>query len=207
MGCGAPIEASDAGPRSARAPAGGTPARTTVLFADVSGSTAVAERMDPEAVKALVDRAAMRLGQEVTAPRRNRRQVHRRQRDGDVRSARGARGRRRAGGAAPGWPCRRRWARSTRTCARPTVHRSTCASASNTGEVAGRRRRDEAYTVIGDTVNVAAQAPERRPARQRDRRGARRSARRRGAVRYEQRSSRSSSRARRSRCRPGRHWA
>ena len=37
----------------------------TVLFADLSGYTAVAERMDPEAVKGLVDRALMRLGAEV----------------------------------------------------------------------------------------------------------------------------------------------
>ena len=37
----------------------------TVLFADLSGYTAVAERMDPEAVKSLVDRALMRLGAEV----------------------------------------------------------------------------------------------------------------------------------------------
>ena len=37
----------------------------TVLFADLSGYTAFAERMDPEAVKALVDRALMRLGREV----------------------------------------------------------------------------------------------------------------------------------------------
>jgi predicted ATPase/class 3 adenylate cyclase len=39
--------------------------RVTVLFADLSGYTAVAERMDPEAVKSLVDRALRRLGQEV----------------------------------------------------------------------------------------------------------------------------------------------
>ena len=37
----------------------------TVLFADLSGYTAFAERMDPEAVKSLVDRALMRLGREV----------------------------------------------------------------------------------------------------------------------------------------------
>jgi class 3 adenylate cyclase/tetratricopeptide (TPR) repeat protein len=37
----------------------------TVLFADLSGYTAVAERMDPEATKALVDRSLRRLGQEV----------------------------------------------------------------------------------------------------------------------------------------------
>src|SRR4051812_890811 len=39
--------------------------RVTVLFADLSGYTSVAERMDPEAVKSLVDRVLMRLGQEV----------------------------------------------------------------------------------------------------------------------------------------------
>jgi class 3 adenylate cyclase/tetratricopeptide (TPR) repeat protein len=37
----------------------------TVLFADLSGYTAVAERMDPEAVKAMVERALRRLGSEV----------------------------------------------------------------------------------------------------------------------------------------------
>jgi class 3 adenylate cyclase/tetratricopeptide (TPR) repeat protein len=37
----------------------------TVLFADLSGYTAIAEQMDPEAVKSLLDRALRRLGQEV----------------------------------------------------------------------------------------------------------------------------------------------
>src|SRR3954449_942856 len=39
--------------------------KATVLFADLSGYTAVAERLDPEAVKSFVDRALQRLGQEV----------------------------------------------------------------------------------------------------------------------------------------------
>jgi class 3 adenylate cyclase/tetratricopeptide (TPR) repeat protein len=39
--------------------------QVTVLFADLSGYTAVAERMDPESVKALVDRCLRRLAQEV----------------------------------------------------------------------------------------------------------------------------------------------
>src|ERR671922_2199900 len=39
--------------------------RATVLFADLSGYTAAAERMDPEAVKALVDRTLRRLGDEI----------------------------------------------------------------------------------------------------------------------------------------------
>ena len=39
--------------------------KATVLFADLSGYTAIAESMDPEATKALVDRALGRLGREV----------------------------------------------------------------------------------------------------------------------------------------------
>src|SRR6185295_736840 len=55
------------------APAWGSPAgalpeerrKATVLFADLSGYTAVAEGMDPEMVKSFIDRALQRLGQEV----------------------------------------------------------------------------------------------------------------------------------------------
>jgi class 3 adenylate cyclase/tetratricopeptide (TPR) repeat protein len=59
------------GARPDLAPPGATAAlpeerrKATVLFADLSGYTAVAERMDPETVKSLVDRALQRLGQEV----------------------------------------------------------------------------------------------------------------------------------------------
>jgi predicted ATPase/class 3 adenylate cyclase len=57
------------GPASAPAPAPAVPAeerrQVTVLFADLSGYTAMAERMDPESVKAVVERALRRLGQEV----------------------------------------------------------------------------------------------------------------------------------------------
>jgi class 3 adenylate cyclase/tetratricopeptide (TPR) repeat protein len=56
-GTATPARAPDRPPEERR--------QVTVLFADLSGYTAVAERMDPEAVKALVDRVLLRLGQEV----------------------------------------------------------------------------------------------------------------------------------------------
>ena len=68
MGCGAQLDQiASAAPPAPRADEQPPEERrqVTVLFADLSGYTAVAERMDPEAVKALVDRALMRLGQEV----------------------------------------------------------------------------------------------------------------------------------------------
>src|SRR5918998_1031079 len=68
MSCGAQLDQVAASPRPAPRPAEQPPEerrQVTVLFADLSGYTAVAERMDPEAVKTLVDRALMRLGREV----------------------------------------------------------------------------------------------------------------------------------------------
>jgi class 3 adenylate cyclase/tetratricopeptide (TPR) repeat protein len=78
MSCGAPLEGAapaPAAPQAAEesaaatvAPAASLPEerrQVTVLFADLSGYTAVAETMDPEAVKSLVDRCLRRLGQEV----------------------------------------------------------------------------------------------------------------------------------------------
>src|ERR671914_1993624 len=68
MACGTQLDqVAAAAPLPPRAPEQPPEERrqVTVLFADLSGYTAVAERMDPEAVKALVDRALMRLGQEV----------------------------------------------------------------------------------------------------------------------------------------------
>ena len=69
MNCGAALDGAAPAPA---APARGGPdippeerRQVTVLFADLSGYTAFAERMDPEAVKSLVDRALMRLGREV----------------------------------------------------------------------------------------------------------------------------------------------
>ena len=71
MSCGTGL-AGDAPPAPSPAP---TPSsielppeerrQVTVLFADLSGYTAAAEGMDPEAVKRFVDRALRRLGEEV----------------------------------------------------------------------------------------------------------------------------------------------
>ncbi|MFL5956020.1 MAG: adenylate/guanylate cyclase domain-containing protein [Solirubrobacterales bacterium] len=67
--CGTPLAAGAARPSPEPTPPEAPPAeerrQVTVLFADLSGYTAVAERMDPEAVKALVDRSLRRLGEEV----------------------------------------------------------------------------------------------------------------------------------------------
>ena len=80
MGCGAQLhDAPAAGQAPPQGPDTGRPHATapgpaalaeerrqvTVLFADLSGYTAAAERMDPEAVKAMVDRCLRRLGEEV----------------------------------------------------------------------------------------------------------------------------------------------
>jgi class 3 adenylate cyclase/tetratricopeptide (TPR) repeat protein len=69
---GSSLTAAPAAPAEAPAPDEPAPEAppeerrmATVLFADLSGYTAVAEQMDPEAVKSLIDRALRRLGQEV----------------------------------------------------------------------------------------------------------------------------------------------
>ncbi|HEX6586708.1 MAG TPA: adenylate/guanylate cyclase domain-containing protein [Solirubrobacterales bacterium] len=67
--CGSPLTDAGAGPEPRPEIAAEAPPeerrQATVLFADLSGYTAAAERMDPEAVKALVDRTLRRLGEEI----------------------------------------------------------------------------------------------------------------------------------------------
>src|SRR5919108_572810 len=69
MTCGTALDAGAPAPAAPVLDAAAIPPeerrQVTVLFADLSGYTAFAERMDPEAVKSLVDRALLRLGQEV----------------------------------------------------------------------------------------------------------------------------------------------
>src|SRR5215211_5200798 len=64
MTCGTQLDGVPAAPPVAEPPPEER-RQVTVLFADLSGYTAVAERLDPEAVKALIDRALLRLGEEV----------------------------------------------------------------------------------------------------------------------------------------------
>jgi class 3 adenylate cyclase/tetratricopeptide (TPR) repeat protein len=63
----APGETPAAAPAATAPPAAPPEERrlATVLFADLSGYTAAAERLDPEAVKAMVDRTLRRLGEEI----------------------------------------------------------------------------------------------------------------------------------------------
>src|SRR6266851_38734 len=70
MNCGASLETAPAPGPTAPAPArppllSEERRQVTVLFADVSGYTAMSERMDPEDVKGLIDRCLRRLGDEV----------------------------------------------------------------------------------------------------------------------------------------------
>src|SRR5262245_65857792 len=65
--CGSPLSAAEARPAPPRAdePPPEERRKATVLFADLSGYTAVSERLDPERMKTVVDRALRRLGEEV----------------------------------------------------------------------------------------------------------------------------------------------
>jgi class 3 adenylate cyclase/tetratricopeptide (TPR) repeat protein len=70
MACGTPVPAAPApavrpGPAPAREAHPEERRQVTILFADLSGYTAVADRMDPETVKRLVERTLSRLQQEV----------------------------------------------------------------------------------------------------------------------------------------------
>jgi class 3 adenylate cyclase/tetratricopeptide (TPR) repeat protein len=65
MSCGTPVEEPARGGLEPPRALPEERRQVTVVFADLSGYTAVAERMDPEAVKGLVERCLRRLGDEV----------------------------------------------------------------------------------------------------------------------------------------------
>src|SRR4051812_20717788 len=65
--CGTAL-AADASPAVTRAADEQPPEErrtASILFADLSGYTAVSERLDPERAKSMVDRALRRLGEEI----------------------------------------------------------------------------------------------------------------------------------------------
>ena len=129
--------------------------KATVLFADLSGYTAVAERLDPERIKSLVDRALAPPRRRDRALRRHDRQVHRRQRDGRLRRAGRPRGRPRARRARRPRDAGGDGRRSTSEIAADVGADFTLRVGINSGEVLAGRVGD-GYTVIGDPVNVAA---------------------------------------------------
>ena len=64
--CGTPLVAGAESPAPAEPESYPEERRkATVIFADLSGYTAVSERVDPEQIKSLIDRALRRLGEEV----------------------------------------------------------------------------------------------------------------------------------------------
>ena len=168
MNCGSALDATPApAPQAQRRTHLDPPEerrQVTVLFADLSGYTAFAERMDPEAVKSLVDRALLRLGQEVKryggtvdkyigdnvmaifgAP-----VAHEDDAERAVRAGLGMQA-----------------AMAEVNDGLPDGADFALRVGVNTGEVLAGAVGD-AYTVVGDTVNVASRLQTRRAAGQRD---------------------------------------
>ena len=64
--CGTSLTGAPApGPPGAEEPLPEERRKATILFADLSGYTAVSERLDPERMKSMIDRALRRLGDEI----------------------------------------------------------------------------------------------------------------------------------------------
>ena len=117
----------------------------TVLFADVVGSTALGEALDPEDVRALLAPPVRDRDRCRGAPRRPRREVHRRRDHGRLRR--------------PDRPRRRRGSGAVRGdgAARPRPRRSRARAAAsrirlgvNGGEVIASREEDARVLVTGD---------------------------------------------------------
>ena len=113
----------------------------TVVFADVVGSTALGERVDPETLRWAMQRWFGRMRDVDRAPRRDGRELHRRRGDGGLRHPGRARGRRAARRARGGGDARGGRGVCAASCAASAASSSRCASASTPGEaVTGRRR-------------------------------------------------------------------
>ena len=132
----------------------------TVLFCDVTGSTALGESTDPEALRALLARYFERMKGDRRVARRHGGEVHRRRGHGRLRRPAGARGRRAAAPAAPAVEMRD---------ALPELGRRRRRIGVNTGEVV---TGTEERLATGDAVNVAARLEQAaQPGRDPDRRG------------------------------------
>ena len=104
--------------------------QVTVLFADLTGFTSLAERLDPETVRAFQNALFETLGAGHRALRRLRREVRRRRGDGRVRRAARARGR----------PAARRRGRAARCCRASTrLSQQWAARLGRAGDPAHRR--------------------------------------------------------------------
>ena len=115
----------------------------TVLFCDVTGSTALGESLDPEALRALLARYFERMKAIVERHGGTRGEVHRRRGDGGVRRAGGARGR-----------------RAARVCGRRSRCATRCPSSGSQGRIGVMTGEvvtgTEERLATGDAVNVAA---------------------------------------------------
>ena len=130
----------------------------TVLFADIVGYTSLAEHLDPEKVKRLVESCFARLVADIEELRRRRRQGPRRRHRRPLRRARSPTRTTPSGPCVPGCRCRPPSASSP-----PSVASSTAAAAPiemrvgiNTGEVLVGSMSGSDYTAMGDVVNTAA---------------------------------------------------
>ena len=104
--------------------------QVTVLFADLSGFTTLAERLDPEDVRAFQNALFETLAQAIAPLRRLRGEVRGRRRAGDLRRARRSRGRPGAGARRRPRHARARARRSASDGPRASASPSPCTSGS-----------------------------------------------------------------------------
>ena len=133
---------------------------------------ALGERLDPEALRAVIDRYFDAMKADDRAPRRHGREVHRRRGDGGVRHPDGCTRTMRCARCAPRSEMREALDALNAELERDHGVAIAVRTGVNTGEVVAGRPGDRQTLVTGDTVNIAARleqaaAPGRDPARAR----------------------------------------